>query len=130
MKPNEAMLDEALVAGRRIRIVATFEPTLASMEDELGKIAAARGLAIDIEPVFVPGAMDGLARGDIEAHDGAIAEAAARSGSFDVVLLAQFSMARARSRVAKAIAAPVLASPASAVAALRRAVMKTLESAG
>jgi hypothetical protein len=34
MKPNEAMIDDAVRAGRRVGLVATFGPTLASMPAE------------------------------------------------------------------------------------------------
>ena len=104
LKPNEAMLDEALAIGARVGLVATFEPSLASIADELRDTAAARGIAVDVVPVFVPGAMDALAAGDAAAHDRA----------------AQFSMARARREVGHALAVPVLTSPESAVEAMRR----------
>jgi hypothetical protein len=35
LKPNEAMLAEALKLGSRFAILATFKPTIASMESEL-----------------------------------------------------------------------------------------------
>jgi hypothetical protein len=120
LKPNEAMLDEALAFGTRIGLVATFEPSLASIGEELHAAARARGASIAIAPVFAPDAMAALGRGDVAAHDRQIADAARRLGSVDVVLLAQFSMARARAAVAGAVASPVLTSPDSAVDALRR----------
>ena len=116
LKPNEAMLDAALAIGTRIGLVATFEPSLASIAEELH----ARGVAIAITPVFAPEAMAALGRGDGPAHDRQVADAARHLSSVDVVLLAQFSMARARASVAAAVAAPVLTSPDSAVDALRR----------
>jgi hypothetical protein len=121
-KPNEAMFAEALGRGRRIALVATFQPSLATMRAELEAAAAEHGITIKVEPVFVPGAMDALDRGDAAAHDHAIAAAARSLASIDVLLLAQFSMARARATVAEMVAVPVLTSPESAVAALRRAV--------
>ena len=119
LKPNEAMLIEALGIGRRIGLLATFEPSLQPIRDELTAAAAERGLTIEVELVFVPEAMDALARGDSRSHDERIAAAAARTRSLDVLLLAQFSMARAKSAVADAVAVPVLTSPEAAVAALR-----------
>ena len=35
LKPNEAMLEAALAAGRRLALVATFAPTIPSMTAEL-----------------------------------------------------------------------------------------------
>jgi hypothetical protein len=121
LKPNEAMVDEAVAAGPRIALLATFEPSLAPMRAELLEAAAARGRAIEVETRFVPGAMAALERGDADAHDAAIG-AAASGLRADVLLLAQFSMARARESVAAAWPGPVLTSPDSAVRALRAAV--------
>ena len=119
LKPNEAMLAEALAIGARIGLLATFEPSLQSIGDELRAAAAGRGVAVEITTVFVPEAMDALDRGDVLGHDRRVAAAAARMPSVDVLMLAQFSMARARAAVAEAVAVPVLTSPESAVAALR-----------
>ena len=122
LKPNEAMLEEALAIGTRIGLVATFEPSLGSIGDELRALAQARGVSITITPVFAPDAMAAIGRGEVAAHDRQIAVAARRLASVDVVLLAQFSMARARPAVAAAVAMPVLTSPDSAVDAMRRAL--------
>lgn len=120
LKPNEAMLDEALAIGTRIGLVATFEPSLGSIADELNAAAKARGLSITISRVFAPDGMAALGRGEVAAHDRGVADAARRLPAVDVVLLAQFSMARARAAVAAAVAVPVLTSPDSAVEAMRR----------
>lgn len=120
LKPNEAMFDEALQAGRRIALIATFEPSMAPMRAELVAMAAQRGQGIELLPCFVPGAMDALSRGDGDLHDTLIADHVAALPAVDVVMLAQFSMARARERAAGATQAPVLSSPDSAVQALRR----------
>jgi hypothetical protein len=56
---------------------------------------------------------------DTDQHDRLIAEAASRLAHCDVVMLAQFSMARARSAVQQVIGNKVLTSPDSAVAKLK-----------
>jgi Asp/Glu/hydantoin racemase len=123
LKPNEAMLEEALAIGSRIGLVATFEPSLGSIGDELRTLARERGVSIAVTPVFAPDAMAALGRGDAAAHDRKVADAArSLASSVDVVLLAQFSMARARPAAASVVAVPVLTSPDSAVDALRRAM--------
>ena len=42
LKPNEAMMEEALASGPRITLLATFEPSLPSMRAELEQLAAKR----------------------------------------------------------------------------------------
>lgn len=119
LKPNEAMLEEALGAGARIRLMATFEPSLPSMAKELREMAALRGKEVRVEACFVPGALEALESKNPELHDALIAETARKGAPCDVILLAQFSMARALPAVAKRVDTRVLSSPDSAVAKLR-----------
>ena len=119
LKLNEAMLEEALAAGSRIRLVATFEPSIRSILKELGEMSAGRGQKIEADVCFVPDAMKALASGDRERHDTLIVEAVSQCPPWDVVMLGQFSMASALSRVAAKVASKVLTSPHSAVARLK-----------
>jgi aspartate/glutamate racemase len=114
LKPNEAMIDDAMRAGRRIALVATFGPTLASMPREFPS-------TVSVIPVLAEGALAALERGDIDRHDRLIADAARRgiAEGADVVALAQFTMARAAPAVERAVGVPVLTTVASAVRALR-----------
>lgn len=115
LKPNEAMLDEALAAGSTIGVVATFEPTLTSMTGELEALAAGQGRRIRIQTRHVPGAMDALAAGRGDEHDHAICNALPELAACDAVLLSQFSMAQAAPAARKVLSRPVLTSPDSAV---------------
>jgi hypothetical protein len=63
--------------------------------------------------------MAALTAGDAAQHDRLIAEAVPRLAHCDVVMLAQFSMARARSAVQQGMGNKVLTSPDSAVARLK-----------
>lgn len=119
LKPNEAMFEAALAAGRRIGMLATFAPSVASMEDEFRAMAETHGSPATIETYCVPGAMAALKAGDAANHNGLIAEAAPRFEDCDAVLLAHFSTSRAAPAVAAVVDAPVLTSPGSAVAKLR-----------
>lgn len=118
LKPNEAMVDEAvalgLQSGRPIGLVASFEPTLASMPAEFPS-------DVRLHTALAEGAMAALDRGDGQAHDQAAAEAARRlaQAGCGVIALAQFSLARARDAVAAATGLPVLTTPDSAVRRLR-----------
>lgn len=119
LKPNEAMVEDAVARGTRIGLVATMEASLVSMRPEFEAAAAARGRTIELVPRHVPGAMDALAGGDGETHDALVARAAEDLSGCDVIALAQFSMARARDRIAGAHGRTVLTTPDAAVKALR-----------
>jgi Asp/Glu/hydantoin racemase len=115
LRPNEAMLSEALRHGQRIGMLATFAPTVPALEAELRDLDP----RVSVKSVCVPEAMTALDSGDRSTHDRLLALAAPQLGPCDVVMLAQFSMAGAREAVAKAVSCPVLTSPDSAVLRLR-----------
>jgi Asp/Glu/hydantoin racemase len=120
LKPNEAMFAEALSIGGRVGMLATFEPSIASMREEFEADAARAGADVSLDCVFVPGAMAALLAGRPEQHDAMIADAAAELAHCTALMLAQFSMASAASTVRQRMPAiPVLTSPASAVTALK-----------
>jgi len=60
LRPNEAMLDEALRHGRRVGMLATFAPTVPALEAELRQLDP----QINIASVCVPEAMTALDSGD------------------------------------------------------------------
>jgi len=121
LKPNEAMLEEAIEAGQRIGLLATFTPSIASVRAELQALAEIRGLRIEIKEQPVTGALDALRAGDAGEHDALIADAGKQLSDCDVIVLTQFSMERAALRVAAALpSARVLSSPASAVNRLKQ----------
>ena len=117
LKPNEAMMEEALATGPRIALLATFEPSLPSMQAELEQLAAEREARIEITTRAVPAALAAL-HGHSATHDGLIAAAAAELGDCDALLLCQFSMASAAERIASRHGRSVFTSPYSAVARL------------
>jgi Asp/Glu/hydantoin racemase len=119
LKPNEAMFEAALAAGRRIGMLATFAPSVESMEEEFRSMAETHRSPATIESYCVPGAMAALKAGDAATHNGLVAAAAPRFEDCDAVLLAHFSTARAAPAVTGVLDRPVLASPGSAVAKLR-----------
>lgn len=125
LKPNEAIFEQALAAGRRVGLLATFAPSVASMEKEFEALARLRGSPMRIESVCIPEAMAALSGGDGERHDRLVAEGASRLAHCDAIMLAQFSTARAREAVRHATARPVLTSPHAAVELLRRHLAST-----
>jgi Asp/Glu/hydantoin racemase len=122
LKPNEAMFEQALAIGKRIGMLATFGPAVASMEEEFRLLAAERKPAAQLETHIVPEARAALMAGDIAQHDGLIAAAAEAFEGCDTIMLAHFSMATAEERATEAVSLPVLAAPSAAVKKLRSAV--------
>jgi len=113
LKPNEAMIEEACAAGRRIGLLATFQPTLDSMPPEFPA-------GVTVVPKLIEGGLAALDRGDLAEHDRLAAEAAKELRDCDVIALAQFSLARAAPLVAAATGKPVFTTPDSAVRKLKR----------
>lgn len=119
LKPNEAMFQAAFGHGRRIGMVATFEPAVAGMEEEFREAAAGAAVDARIETVCVPAAMAALRAGDTQTHNMLVAEAALTLAEADAIMLAHFSTSRALAAVAGATTRPVLTSPDAAVARLK-----------
>ena len=117
LKPNEAMIEEAITMGRRIGLLATFPGTLASVPAEFPT-------GVTVVPQLAEGALAALDRGDTEQHDGRAARASLSLIDCDVIALAQFSLARAAPRVQLATRRPVLTTPHSAVRKLKRLLME------
>ena len=113
LKPNEAMIEQAVARGRRIGLLSTFAPTLASMPREFPS-------SVEIVPKLAEGALPALDRGDRATHDRLVAEASKDLRGCDVIALAQYSMAPAAAMVAEATGKPVLTTPDSAVEKLKR----------
>ena len=120
LKPNEAMFDEALEIGPRLALISTFQPSIPSMVRELEEGAARRKATIAVRTYTVAGAMEALQQGDGVRHDALIAESGAQFADCDVIMLAQFSMARAAAGMKVRPGQRVLTSPLSAVARLKR----------
>ena len=111
LKPNQAMFEEALdwcarkgaanATGQQatIGLIATFAASLPSMSQELLALAHARDQTIDLKTVWVPEAMQDLARGQDQLHHQKIAAASQTLRHRQVVMLAQFSMAAAQHAV-------------------------------
>src|SRR6266436_8854859 len=113
LKPNEAMIEEAVTKGRKIGLLSSFPPTLASMPREFPH-------GIEIVPKLAEGALAALDRGDRATHDRLVVEASKDLRDCDLIALAQYSMAPAAERVAEVTGRPVLTTPDSAVLKLKR----------
>ncbi|MHA6692212.1 aspartate/glutamate racemase family protein [Devosia sp. A449] len=121
-KPNQAMFDQALRAGNRIGMLATFAPAIQTMEAEFAEAAAAAGRDAQLRTILVPAALDALKGGDADTHNRLIAEFAPQLADCDTIMLAHFSTSRALAAVQAKVERPVLTSPGAAVRALRAAL--------
>jgi len=108
LKPNAAMIEQAVAKGGRIGLLSTFAPTLVSMPPEFPA-------SVELVPKLVEGALAALDRGDRAEHDRLVVEASRDLRDCDLIALAQYSMAPAAELVAAATGRPVLTTPDSAV---------------
>lgn len=123
LKPNEAMFGQAIAFGGKIGMLATFEPSIASMEAEFAADVAKSGAKVTLESIYVPEAMPALVGGNRQRHDTLVAEAAQALAHCKAIMLAQFSMAPAAANLRQRLpGVPVLTSPGSAVAAMKKLI--------
>src|SRR3954469_6937419 len=67
LKPNEAMIEQAAARGRKVGLLSTFPPTLASMPPEFPR-------SVELAPKLAEGALAALDRGDRETHHRLVVE--------------------------------------------------------
>ena len=116
LKPNEAMFDEVLASARSAGMVATFAPSVPTMEAEFREASGGR---VPLQTVLAYGAMDALRRGDGYEHNRLVAEAAGALAGCDVIMLAHFSTAQALAATRDRVDTRVTSAPHAAVARLR-----------
>ena len=122
LKPNDAMIEKALDAGRRIAVMATVGPTIPSVSVEIEEMATARGQKVELVPYVVEHAFDALAGRDAATHDRLVAERARDIKNCDAIVLAQFTLSRAVPAVRSVNKTPIYNSPGAAVARMREMV--------
>ena len=120
LKPNEAMIEDAIAAGSNLALLTTFEPSIPSLKRELQELATDRGIQLKLKTRTVPAAITALLQGQGDIHDRLIHAAAAEMGPCDALVLGQFSMARAATGIPAAAGRKILTSPHSAVARLKQ----------
>jgi len=122
LKPNEAMFRGALEQGKRIGMLATFAPSVATMTDEFEEFVAETGSPAQLTTVLVADAIDLMKKGDPEAHNRLVAARAPELAGYDAIMLAHFSTSRAAAAVRAVVDVPVLTAPEAAVARMRKLV--------
>ncbi|MGF6549494.1 aspartate/glutamate racemase family protein [Paraburkholderia atlantica] len=122
VKIDEAMAEEASSIGRRIGVVATVSTTLEPTVRLIRKKADELSRTIDVSERIADGAFEALLSGNAALHDEIVKNTiSALAEEVDVVVLAQVSMARLVPQL-EGVRVPVLSSPRSGVAALKRAL--------
>ncbi len=122
LTPNEAAFDTALDYGSEIAIVVTFPPSADTLQQELAAIAANRGINVNITTHLAEGALAALQNGLAEEHDRLIRQTVERISGSEVIVLGQFSMARATAGITPRRSQRLLTTPDLAVQRLRQLV--------
>ncbi|MDC0997829.1 aspartate/glutamate racemase family protein [Rhodospirillaceae bacterium] len=124
LKPNEAMFSRALNIGKNICMLVTFENSIDSMCKEFQVMANVRNNAAKLDVVFVDGAMLKLKQGLMDDHNELILQTAKKMNGYDVLMLAQFSMASAREAISQQINIPILTAPDAATKLMKKKLTK------
>lgn len=122
LKPNEAMFRAAIAAGRNVGMLATFAPSVPTMEAEFHDFVRETGAQSRIETVVVPDAIDLLRKGDAETHNRLVGARAPEFARHDAIMLAHFSTSRAADAVRAQVDVPVFTAPDAAVVRMRELV--------
>lgn len=118
LKPHQALVQTATEWPQPMGLLASFEPTLASMPGEFSP-------TVELRTALAEGALQALQLGNMAAHDQAVIEAArqlARQGCRSIAL-AQISLAHTAQAVRQATGLPVLSTLESTIGLLRRHFM-------
>ncbi|MEI9970104.1 MAG: aspartate/glutamate racemase family protein [Terracidiphilus sp.] len=119
VKPNEAMFRQAIAAGGRIGMLATFQPAVSTMTREFEDFVAHDGAAASLRTIVVEGAIEAIRKGDVQTHNRLVAERSVELANCDAVMLAHFSTSRAREAVQGKLQIPILSAPDAAVTRMR-----------
>ena len=119
LRPDEAAIERALGLGQPVRVLCTFTPTVRVVQKLVAEFREDPALPVAFE--LVAGALEAIHAGNGTRHDTLIAEAAARA-SEPVLVLGQYSMARAAGLVEKTAGRAAITGPAMAVRMLRTLV--------
>lgn len=120
LKPNEAMIEEAVLRNQKISILSTFPLAITSMTEEFQSFARQQGVEIDLSAHVCPEAFDELRKGNADRHDQLIMDMARTVTNSELLCFAQFSMTSAAQQTSQASGLPVLTTPDSAILKLRR----------
>ena len=119
LKPDEAMAEAAVAAGRRIALLATAKRALPVIAGGIQAVAAQAANPTTVSIHHVDGAHAAMAKGNRAEHDRLIAECAAGIADCDVLVLGQISMASAAALIPPRPGRVVMTTPESTVAKMQ-----------
>lgn len=108
---DDAMVQAAVGAGRRIGLLATANSTVKPSASAIRAAAEAAGKEVELQVLCNEEAIRALKAGDRERHDRLVLELADQLQPCDAVVLAQASMAHMEEAVAKHTGRPAFSSP-------------------
>ena len=117
---DDALCESAIERGKRICVLATAASTLEPTMNKIRLLADRFGKDRFVQGFCDPEAIAALKRGDRNLHDAKLLELSRHAVGFDVIVLAQASMALMRSSVEQERGIPTLSSPDLCVAAVAR----------
>jgi Asp/Glu/hydantoin racemase len=118
---DEAMAETAVRTGKRILILATAKTTLGPTAELILRQARISERPVEVESLWVEGALQALQAGNQDLHDRLVLHAMqSRFSSFDVIVLAQASMAGLLKQLGAPPPVPVLTSPVSGLESARK----------
>jgi Asp/Glu/hydantoin racemase len=124
LKIDYPMAREAVRAGKRIGVAATFSPTLVPTCMLLSDAATEAGTEIEIIQEVSTDAYKALLTGDTSSHDALLIEVVKRleQQRVSVIVLAQVSMARILPQIEGRVSVPVVSSLHTSLEAIRDAL--------
>jgi Asp/Glu/hydantoin racemase len=107
---DDAMCRRAVALGNRILILATARSTMDPTSSSIRLQAAALGKSVELEKMLSLDAFSAMKAGDMATHDLLVEAMARKTGGFDVIVLAQASMAHLSGPLSEVCRIPVLGS--------------------
>jgi Asp/Glu/hydantoin racemase len=125
LRVDRPMAEKAVETGRRIGVAATLSTTLKPTADLVRRVAAERGIDIEIIEQLCEGAFEAVMAGDGDTHDRIVGEGLTTAlNGVDAIVLAQASMARVLNTLpAGALKVPAFSSPELGVERARDVLM-------
>lgn len=122
LKMDEGMIREAVYLGENILLMATAVSTIEPSKQQLFKVASELGKKVTVDVLHSQDAFIALNSNDRKKHDEILLELASKINHYDVVLLAQASMAHLDHKIREICGCPVLSSPNFAINLLKEKI--------